>query len=42
MGNLLVLDAPSYRYIPYYFGAPLVDTVIVRGRVVVQGGRLQQ
>jgi imidazolonepropionase len=38
--DLLILDAPSYRYIPYYFGAPLVDTVIAGGRVVVREGRV--
>ncbi|WP_038039890.1 imidazolonepropionase [Thermorudis peleae] len=39
-GNLVILDAPSYRYLPYYFGAPLVDTVVLNGQVVVQEGRL--
>ncbi len=41
-GDLVILDAPSHRYIPYYFGSPLVDTVIVKGRVMVQKGQLCQ
>lgn len=41
-GNLLILDAPSHRYIPYYFGATLVDTVIVKGRIMVKEGKLCQ
>ncbi len=32
--DLLVLDAPSHRYVPYHFGVNLVDTVIKAGAVV--------
>lgn len=39
-GDLVVLDAPSHRYIPYFFGAPLVHTVVLGGRVVAEGGQL--
>jgi imidazolonepropionase len=38
--DLVILDAPSYRYLPYCFGLNLVDTVVQRGRVVVRHGRL--
>ena len=40
LADVLVLDAPSYRHLPYYFGTNLVDTVVKRGRVVVEHGRL--
>jgi imidazolonepropionase len=33
--DLVVLDAPSYRYLPYYFGTNLVRTVVKNGQVVV-------
>ena len=32
--DLLVLDAPNYRYIPYHFGVDHVETVIKKGKVV--------
>lgn len=32
--DLLVLDAPSHRYVPYHFGVNLVDTVVKAGAVV--------
>lgn len=38
--DLVLLDAPSYRYLPYCFGLNLVDTVVQQGRVVVRHGRL--
>jgi len=38
--DLVILDVPSYRYIPYYFGATLVDTVIAGGKIVVREGRI--
>lgn len=33
--DILILDAPSHQYIPYWFGRNLVRTVIKDGRVVV-------
>lgn len=39
-GDLIVLDAPSYRHIPYRFGANLVRTVVKDGRMVVKEGSL--
>jgi imidazolonepropionase len=33
--DLLVLDVPDYKYIPYHFGVNHVQTVIKRGEVVV-------
>ena len=38
--DLVILDAPNYRHIAYRPGAALVHTVIKRGRVVVEQGRL--
>lgn len=35
-GDLLVLDAPSYRFIPYHTGVNIVKTVIKNGTVVHQ------
>ena len=40
LADVLVLDAPSYRHLPYYFASNLVDTVVKRGRVVVERGNL--
>ena len=37
-GDLIILDMPSYRHIPFHYGVNLVDTVIKRGRVVVEEG----
>jgi imidazolonepropionase len=37
--DLLILDAPSYRHIPYYFATNLVHTVVKNGRVVVEDGQ---
>jgi imidazolonepropionase-like amidohydrolase len=34
-----MLDAPSYRHVPYYFATNLVETVVKRGQVVVEHGR---
>ncbi len=33
-GDLVVLDAPSYRHLPYRLGVNLVETVVKRGRIV--------
>ncbi len=38
--NLVILDAPSYTWLPYRMGTNLVHTVLVRGRAVVKNGRL--
>ncbi|MBI3972956.1 MAG: imidazolonepropionase [Chloroflexi bacterium] len=40
--DLLILDAPSYRYLPYYFAANLVHTVVKDGLVLVEEGRRQE
>jgi len=36
--DVLVLDVPDYRYVPYRFGTNPVRTVIKRGRVVLDRG----
>lgn len=36
--DLVLFDAPSYRYIPYHYGSNLVHTVIKGGKVVVEDG----
>ena len=33
--DLLVLDIPNYRYLPYHFGVNYVKTVIKKGKIVV-------
>ena len=38
--DLVVLDAPSYVFLPYRMGTNLVQTVLVAGRVVVRNARL--
>lgn len=38
--DLVIYDAPDYRFLSYRFGVNLVDTVIKGGRVVVRGGEL--
>jgi imidazolonepropionase len=38
--DLLVLDVPDYRVVPYRFGTNHVRTVVKRGRVVVDEGRI--
>lgn len=35
--DLLVLDIPNYRYLPYHFGVNYVTTVVKNGRIVVGG-----
>ncbi|MCI0340552.1 MAG: imidazolonepropionase [Planctomycetales bacterium] len=37
--DLLLLDVPSWRYVPYHFGVNHVDTVVAGGRVAVRGRR---
>jgi len=38
--DLVVLDAPSYVFIPYRLGANLVRTVVAGGRIAVDRGRI--
>ncbi|HET9886071.1 MAG TPA: amidohydrolase family protein, partial [bacterium] len=38
--DLLILDAPDHRHLAYRFGAPLVQVVIKRGKVVARDGRI--
>ncbi|HYF93217.1 MAG TPA: imidazolonepropionase [Symbiobacteriaceae bacterium] len=38
--DALILDAPSHRHIPYKMGQGCVSTVIKRGRLLVEEGRL--
>jgi imidazolonepropionase len=37
--DLVIWDAPNYVYLQYNFGVNLVDTVVKKGAVVVEGGR---
>jgi imidazolonepropionase len=32
--DVLILDCPSHKFIPYHFGVNLVDRVVKRGKVV--------
>jgi imidazolonepropionase len=34
--DLLVLDIPNYRYLPYHFGVDHVETVIKKGKMIYQ------
>lgn len=38
LADLVVWDAPSWRYLPTHFGVSLVETVIKRGRVAFSRG----
>lgn len=38
--DILVLDAPSYTFVPYRMGTNLVHQVLIGGRVVVDRGRI--
>lgn len=38
-GDVIILDAPNYKFIPYRFGVNLVDKVIKNGNVVVECGK---
>ncbi len=35
-GDILIMDMPSYRYLPYHFGSNNVDTVIKNGKIIYQ------
>lgn len=39
--DILILDVPDYREIPYHFGVNLVRAVIRRGRVVYRRGEVE-
>jgi imidazolonepropionase len=38
--DVIILDIPTYTYLPYQFGVNHVEAVIKTGRVVVEGKRL--
>ena len=38
--DIIILDAPSYRFLGYRFGTNLVDSVIKNGELVVENGRI--
>jgi imidazolonepropionase len=40
--DVLVLDIPNYRYLPYHFGVDHVEVVIKKGRVVYQRPMVNQ
>ena len=40
--DLLLLDIPNYRYLPYHFGVDHTETVIKKGKVVYSAGRINQ
>jgi imidazolonepropionase len=35
--DILVIDAPNHKYIPYHYGVNLVETVIKKGKIVAGG-----
>ncbi|MGD8814076.1 MAG: imidazolonepropionase [Anaerolineales bacterium] len=37
--DLILLDVPDYRHLGYRFGTNLVDTVIKKGKIIIQGGQ---
>ncbi len=41
-GDLVIWDAPNHRFLPYHYGSNLAETVIKRGRVVAESGRLKE
>ncbi len=38
--DILIIDAPNHKYIPYHYGVNLVETVIKKGKIVVQNNTL--
>jgi len=38
-GDLVILEFPSYRFIPYHVGVNTVETVIKRGKTVFSKNR---
>ncbi|UYP07238.1 amidohydrolase family protein, partial [Priestia megaterium] len=39
-GDLVLFDAPNYQTLQYNYAVNLVDTVIKKGQVIVEGGVL--
>jgi len=35
--DILILDCPNHKHIPYHFGINLVDSVIKKGKIVIDG-----
>jgi len=35
--DMVIFDAPNYKYLPYRFGTNLVEKVIKKGKIVVGG-----
>lgn len=33
--DVIILDVPNHKYIPYHFGVNLVQTVIKKGKIVI-------
>jgi imidazolonepropionase len=40
MADLVIFNAPDYRFLGYRFGANMIDTVVKNGKVVVRDGAL--
>ncbi len=36
--DLVLFDVPNHRFIPYYYGINLVDTVVKKGKIIVEKG----
>ncbi len=39
-GDVVILDVPDYRFLMYRYGVNLVHTVVKKGRIVIEEGRL--
>ncbi len=39
--DIVILDVPDYREIPYHFGVNLVRTTIKKGRPIYQAAEVQ-
>lgn len=39
-GDLIILDFPSYKFLPYYIGMNCVQTVIKKGEIVVENNNV--
>jgi imidazolonepropionase len=39
--DILILDIPNYRYLPYHFGVNHVEAVIKKGRIVFRKSECQ-
>ena len=38
-GDVLVMDMPTYQYLPYHYGVNHVEVVVKDGKVVVEDGK---